>query len=50
MIAAALFGEAAVGARWSHDGDLRAQVRHLIRRGRKLVDGGYRTLLGDGGD
>lgn len=44
-IAAALFGSEAVGHRWHSDGDLRAQVRHLIRRGRALTLGGYRRLV-----
>jgi hypothetical protein len=44
-IAEALFGTASVSERWHADSELRAQVRHLIRRGRSLVDGGYRTLL-----
>jgi len=44
-IATALFGEAEVAARWTPDGELRAQVRYLIQRGRALVDGDYRTLL-----
>ena len=44
-IAAVLFGEDEVAARWSPDGELRAQVRYLIQRGRALVEGDYRTLL-----
>lgn len=44
-IAAVLFGEEEVAARWTPDGELRAQVRYLIQRGRALVDGNYRTLL-----
>lgn len=44
-IAAALFGEVRVAADWSPDGELRAQVRYLIQRGRALMQGGYRTLL-----
>lgn len=44
-IAAALFGEARVAADWSPDGELRAQVRYLIQRGRALMQDGYRTLL-----
>lgn len=47
-IATALFGVEAVRARWSADGELRAQIRHLIGRGRKLVAGGYRLLLRPG--
>ena len=44
-IAAALFGRTDASARWHADGDLRAQVRHLLRRGRVLVEGGYHRLL-----
>jgi hypothetical protein len=44
-IGAALFGDDAVGQRWLADGELRAQVRYLIRRGRALLSGGYRCLL-----
>ena len=44
-IAQALFGAAVVAERWHDLGELRAQVRRLARRGRALVDGGYRRLL-----
>lgn len=44
-IAHALFGATDVTTRWSSDGELRAQVRYFVRRGRKLMKGGYRTLL-----
>ena len=44
-IAIALFGEEAVLNRWSPDSHLRAQVRHLLRRGQLLVNGEYRALL-----
>ena len=44
-IARALFGAEAVNRRWTADGELRAQVRHLVRRARALRDGGYRALL-----
>lgn len=44
-IAQALFGAAVVAERWHDLGELRAQVRRLARRGRALVDGGYRCLL-----
>jgi hypothetical protein len=44
-IGTALFGSDAVAQRWLSDGELRAQVRHLIRRGRALMSGGYRGLL-----
>lgn len=43
-----LFGAARVMSEWSPESALRAQVRHLIRRGRALVAGGYRKLLGTG--
>jgi hypothetical protein len=43
--AIALFGEEEVQKRWSPDSDLRAQVRYLLRRGTRLVNGGYRELL-----
>jgi hypothetical protein len=49
-IAAALFGEDAVAHRWEPDSELRAQVRHLIRRARALMLGGYRRLLTLGPD
>jgi hypothetical protein len=45
-IAEGLFGAGALDARWSSDSELRAQVRHLIRRGRKLSTDGYRKLIG----
>jgi hypothetical protein len=48
-VAEALFGLAAVAECWYHDGDLRAQVRRLIRRGHTLTEGGYRRLLQIGG-
>ena len=44
-IAQALFGEHEIGRRWHADSELRAQVRHLIRRGRDYMAGGYRPLL-----
>ena len=44
-IAAALFGTERTAARWSDDGELRAQIRYLITRGHTLVAGGYRALL-----
>ena len=44
-IAAVLFGEARVAERWAPDSELRAQLRHLIRRARVLRDGGYRRLV-----
>lgn len=44
-VAEVLFGIAAVTERWYDDGDLRAQVRRMIRRGQTLMDGGYHRLL-----
>lgn len=44
-IAQALFGAALVAERWHDEGDMRAQVRRLARRGQALVDGGYLRLL-----
>ena len=44
-IAAALFGYKEGVLRWHADGDVRARVRHLVRRGRAFMDGGYRALL-----
>lgn len=44
-IAQALFGlEAVMG--WHADGELRAQVRHLLRRAEWYMGGGYLTLAG----
>lgn len=44
-VAEALFGIEAVAERWYDDGDLRAQVRRMIRRGQMLMDGGYHRLI-----
>ncbi|HEY9537407.1 MAG TPA: DUF2285 domain-containing protein [Kiloniellaceae bacterium] len=45
-IAFALFGEACVEADWRDPRDhLRDRVRRAIRRGRGLMEGGYRALL-----
>ncbi|MBN8279036.1 MAG: DUF2285 domain-containing protein [Gammaproteobacteria bacterium] len=44
-IARVLFGAEEVTRRWTGDGELRAQVRYLVRRARALRDGGYRSLL-----
>ena len=44
-IAVALFGPEAVKRQWYSDSELRAQVRHLIRKGRALMLGEYRRLL-----
>ncbi len=43
--AEALFGAERVKADWYRNTPLRDQVRYLIRRGRQLMDGGYRDLL-----
>lgn len=45
-IAQVLFGDLALAGRWHADGELRAQVRHLLRRARALVAGGYLALAG----
>ncbi|WP_254634370.1 DUF2285 domain-containing protein [Mesorhizobium sp. GbtcB19] len=45
-IAVALFGTARVEQDWSDPGDhLRDMVRRAIKRGRSLMNGGYRSLL-----
>lgn len=44
-IAQALFGLDAV-ARWHADGELRAAVRHLLRRAHAYMGGGYLSLAG----
>ena len=43
-VADVLFGSDAVATGWHADGDLRARVRRLVRRGEKLMRGGYRRL------
>ncbi len=43
-VAVGLFGADAVAAGWHADGDLRARVRRLVRRGDGLMRGGYRRL------
>lgn len=48
-IGEAIFGPEAMEDRWHADSELRAQVRHLIHRGRTLMNGAYRTLLAAGG-
>ncbi|MDA8520137.1 DUF2285 domain-containing protein [Acidovorax sp. NCPPB 4044] len=45
-VAAAVFGPEAAEKNWHTDGELRAQVRHLIGRSKSLVDGGYLALAG----
>jgi hypothetical protein len=44
-IGVALFGVEAINQRWDPDSELRAQVRHLIRRARALMTAGYRELI-----
>lgn len=44
-IAQILFGFEAA-ARWHADGELRAQVRHLLRRAEAYMSGGYLSLAG----
>jgi hypothetical protein len=44
-IAASLFGEDSAAANWHPDSELRAQVRHLLRRARALMVDGYRSLI-----
>lgn len=43
-VADVLFGSDAVANGWHADGDLRARVRRLVQRGKKLMRGGYRHL------
>ena len=45
-IAQALFGLEAVVLRWHEDGELRAQVRHLLRRAQAYMSGDYLALAG----
>ena len=45
-IAQALFGLKAVAKRWHEDGELRAQVRYLLRRADGYMRGGYFALAG----
>lgn len=45
-IAQVLFGLEAVVLRWHEDGELRAQVRHLLRRAGAFMAGGYLALAG----
>ncbi|AKC86327.1 DUF2285 domain-containing protein [Pseudoxanthomonas suwonensis] len=44
-VAEVLYGAEVVAERWYSDGQLRAHVRRLIARGRRLMQGGYRRLL-----
>lgn len=43
-IAQVLFGAETVAQRWQADGELRAQVRHLLRRAEAYMQDGYRAL------
>jgi hypothetical protein len=43
-VADVLYGPDAVAVGWHTDGDLRARVRRLVQRGKKLMCGGYRRL------
>ena len=43
-VAEGWFGADAVAADWHADGELRARVRRLVRRGTALMRGGYRRL------
>jgi len=43
-VADVLFGPDAAAQGWHADGDLRARVRRLVQRGKKLMRGGYRHL------
>ncbi|MBS0597131.1 MAG: DUF2285 domain-containing protein [Proteobacteria bacterium] len=43
-VAEGLFGADAVASDWHADGELRARVRRLVRRGTALMRGGYRRL------
>ena len=44
-IALALFGARRTAEHWNPDGHLRARVRYCLKRGRALVQGGYRQLI-----
>jgi hypothetical protein len=46
QIAQTLFGLEVVMLRWHEDGELRAQIRHLLRRARAYMGGGYLALAG----
>ncbi|HGW5374933.1 TPA: DUF2285 domain-containing protein [Pseudomonas aeruginosa] len=46
QVAICLFGSAQVAEGWYADSDLRAKTRRLVRRGRFLMSGGYRGLVG----
>jgi hypothetical protein len=44
-MAEVLFGRDTVAGSWSSDSDVRAQVRHVLKRARHYIDGGYLELL-----
>ena len=44
-IALVVFGSSRVHRSWYADGELRAQTRYLIRRGREFMTGGYTRLV-----
>lgn len=44
-IALGVFGREHVAGRWHPDSELRARVRHLVRRGEQFMLGGYHRLL-----
>ncbi|NPC57796.1 DUF2285 domain-containing protein [Caenimonas soli] len=44
-IARHVYGAEPVVQNWNPDSELRARVRHLLRRARAFVDGGYRDLI-----
>jgi len=44
-VASVLFEATTVAREWHADGPLRARVRRLVRRGRSLMQGGYRKLV-----
>lgn len=44
-IASAIFGAKLVAKDWTPDSELRARIRYFLRRGRSLVNGGYRRLV-----
>ena len=45
QIAEIVWGDEIVAKDWHADGDLRARVRRIVRRGQALANGGYRDLL-----
>ena len=44
-IAGVIFGRTDAWQRWATNSELRAQIRYYLRRGRRLMDGGYLGLL-----